>query len=195
MGTIVLQMMITVDGLAGGPDGEMDWISRDIELHQAHQTILDQSQAAILGIEACAGMAEFWTKTEHNEDAGSFFMEFAREFNDKRKIAYSHKEREINWRNTEVHIVKDDEAIKEDINLLKKEINGQMVFYGGIRLAQKLLKLRLIDEIYLDVCPVILGKGKPLFPELNQRTELELLQAAGYKTGAALLHYKVVNKT
>jgi hypothetical protein len=48
MGHIVLQMMISVDGLVSGPKGELDWITNDTQLEQAHTAALEQADATVM---------------------------------------------------------------------------------------------------------------------------------------------------
>jgi dihydrofolate reductase len=50
----------------------------------------------------------------------------------------------------------------------------------------------LLDEIHLDVCPVILGVGQPLFTDLTHRTHLRLRETVTYDSGATMMHYEVV---
>ena len=43
MGRIILQMMISVDGMLSGPGGELDWIADDEQLERAHKATLEQA--------------------------------------------------------------------------------------------------------------------------------------------------------
>ena len=46
MGSIILQMMISVDGMVDGPRrGELDWIAKDEPLNQDHKARLEQATA------------------------------------------------------------------------------------------------------------------------------------------------------
>jgi dihydrofolate reductase len=50
----------------------------------------------------------------------------------------------------------------------------------------------LVDEIRLVVQPILLGCGKPLFKDLNERHALTLLAARPLKAGAVTLSYSVL---
>ncbi len=57
------------------------------------------------------------------------------------------------------------------------------------------LNLNLIDEYRLAVHPVIIGKGKPLFQNIEDKHKLTLINAKGYKSGVTLLTYKTERTT
>jgi dihydrofolate reductase len=52
------------------------------------------------------------------------------------------------------------------------------------------MKLDLIDEYQLCVHPVIVGKGLPLFENINDRTVFKLLKTKVFNSGAIILYYK-----
>jgi len=88
--------------------------------------------------------------------------------------------------------VKDDKALVEDVERLKRETEGTIICYGGVRFARTLVQQDLLDDIHLDVCPVILGVGQPLFTDLTHRTHLRLRETVPYDSGATMMHYEVV---
>jgi len=48
---------------------------------------------------------------------------------------------------------------------------------------------RSIDECRLNVNPVVLGKGIPLFAEFKDTLKLQLVHAKPYDSGVVGLHY------
>jgi dihydrofolate reductase len=97
----------------------------------------------------------------------------------------------VDWRNTRVHAVNDDRALVEDVQRLKRETQGTIISYGEVRFARSLLRLNLLDELHLDVCPVILGEGQALFTSPVQRKNLRLRNSARYESGAMMMQYEV----
>jgi dihydrofolate reductase len=79
---------------------------------------------------------------------------------------------------------------KEALQLLK-DFEEVVVAGGGI-LDSSFLADNLIDEIYLDVEPIILGRGIGLFSEGNFETRLELMGIKNISKNEVQLHYKVV---
>jgi len=191
MGRVLLQMMMSVDGMVSGPQGELDWIANDEPLNQDHLAMLQQADAVILGARAYS-MSSFWMAAEHDEEATPIIRDLGRAINRIPKIVYSHLDMPVDWQGTRVHVVADDNALVEDVRRLKQETKGTIISYGGVRFARSLVQHDLLDDIHLDVCPVILGVGQPLFTDLTHRTKLRLREAVTYDSGTTMVHYEVV---
>jgi riboflavin biosynthesis pyrimidine reductase len=191
MGRITLQMMISVDGMVSGPGGELDWITNDEALQQDHLSRLEQADLVLLGAGVYPEMSSYWMAAEHDEKAEPSIRNTGRAMNEVPKIVYSHKDMPLDWRNAKVHVVKDDSALAEDVLRLKQETESAIVIYGGVRLARTFVKRNLLDEVHLDVCPVILGLGQPLLTGLTHRTDLRLRETVTYDSGTTMMHYEV----
>ena len=62
---------------------------------------------------------------------------------------------------------------------------------GGPQIIASFLKQETIDEIIITIIPVLLGKGIPLFKNVEKETKLELIKTE--KFGQLVdLHYKVL---
>lgn len=80
--------------------------------------------------------------------------------------------------------------IEEKVLEIKEQTGKNIWLYGGAKLASTFLNLDLIDEYRLVVHPVILGKGKPLFQNIEDKHKLALTDMKSYKSGVTLLAYK-----
>jgi dihydrofolate reductase len=65
---------------------------------------------------------------------------------------------------------------------------------GGGILARSLFEADLIDEIGINVHPVLLGSGVPLFHEMTKQIDLELVKVQELKNGCVVLTYNVSHK-
>jgi dihydrofolate reductase len=65
-----------------------------------------------------------------------------------------------------------------------------MVLWGSISLAQTLMRANLVDEYHIQICPALVGGGRPLFPEMDQYAKLELIDFKRYDSGMMLLRYR-----
>ncbi len=63
--------------------------------------------------------------------------------------------------------------------------------HGWRELAKSLVDADLIDEIGLNIHPVLLSKGVPLFFLMNHEIQLQLLECRRLKTGCVLVRYAV----
>jgi len=184
-------MMITVDGMVSGPDGNLDWIALDPGIMQDHLERLEQASAVVLGGASYPGMREVWAATAEDENADEASRAIGRAMNHTPIISYGQEDKPTDG-DDKVQVIKSDEELVEAIKRLKEETDGTLVSYGGVRFARSLVRLGLIDELHLDVCPIILGKGQPLFTDLTQTTKLHLVKSVTHESGATEMHYEVV---
>jgi dihydrofolate reductase len=85
------------------------------------------------------------------------------------------------------------EKTGEFVRNLKTQAGKDIWLMGGGELAKSLLAENLVDEISLNVHPVLLGAGIPLFPGLSKQIDLELLECKAHQNGCVQLTYRVKN--
>jgi dihydrofolate reductase len=56
---------------------------------------------------------------------------------------------------------------------------------------KSLFEANLIDEVDLAIHPLLLGSGIPLFHEMQQQIDLELIESKSRKNGCVLVSYRV----
>ena len=88
-----------------------------------------------------------------------------------------------------VQVVNDDAVAY--LRALKAADGKGICVMGGGLLAQALFAADLIDEIGVNVHPVLLGSGIPLFGELSRQIDLELVESKVLKNGCVYLLYRV----
>ncbi|HET8783226.1 MAG TPA: dihydrofolate reductase family protein [Pyrinomonadaceae bacterium] len=91
-----------------------------------------------------------------------------------------------------VNIVSEDAA--DFVRKLKKEKGKDICLMGGGVLARSLFEADLIDEIGINVHPVLLGSGIPLFHEMTKQINLKLIKCQELKNGCVVLTYRVKHK-
>jgi dihydrofolate reductase len=90
------------------------------------------------------------------------------------------------------------EIVNNGVALVRKlkDADGKDIYImGGSTLAATLFKADLIDEISVNVHPVLLGAGVPLVSRLSKRVKLELVTSETWKNGCVLLTYRVKRST
>ncbi len=77
-----------------------------------------------------------------------------------------------------------------DIEKLKKSGDADLKVWGSSKLVQSLLKHDLVDELWLNVHPIILGKGKKLFNDDAFPATFTLVESLVTTSGVIMANYK-----
>jgi dihydrofolate reductase len=88
-----------------------------------------------------------------------------------------------------VQLVKED-AARFVAGLKAAKGKGICVMGGGV-LARALFEAELIDEVGVNVQPVLLGAGVPMFPESERAVELERVACEPLQGGCVYMLYRV----
>jgi dihydrofolate reductase len=68
----------------------------------------------------------------------------------------------------------------DEVHRLKAEAGNDMVVWGSLTLSDSLMREGLVDEYRLQVCPVVLGRGKRLFEDGLPAQQLTHLETTTY---------------
>ena len=170
MRKIILQVAVSLDGFIEGPNGEIDWCFTDQDyglkdfFKQIDTTFMGRKTYELIlqmGDEATAGFPKF------------------------KQYIFS----------TTLNEVKDSTVVKgniqSEVQKIKNERGKDIWLFGGGELTSSLMNLKLVDEIWLAVHPVILTGGKSTFPNLKEMVNLKLLDTKTYSTGLVFLKYSI----
>ncbi len=171
---------VSLDGYVNDRAGSIDWTEPDDELHQFHNDRYREIEISLHGRRLYQLMAGHWPHVPAT--ASRIEREFGLLWTDKPKVVFSRTLTEVDWNSTLVR----DNAV-EEIRRLKAGGDGVMEV-GGASLAASLIPHGLIDEYQLFVYPVVLGGGTPLFPPLDKRIQLRLVDTRQFNT-ATMLRY------
>lgn len=83
------------------------------------------------------------------------------------------------------------ESPKHALKILGKEGFKEALVAGGGKINSSFMKEGLVDEIYLDVEPLIFGKGIKLFADEDFEAKLELMETKMFSKNEIQLHYRV----
>jgi len=87
------------------------------------------------------------------------------------------------------------ELVREDavgfVRALRQAPGGDIILMGGGELAAALIAGGTVDEIGLNVHPLLLGGGVQMFPAIGGRVPLKLLEARSIAADCVLLSYEV----
>ena len=79
------------------------------------------------------------------------------------------------------------------VKRLKAEEGKDIIVMGGSEIGKSLFEAGLIDEFGVNIHPVLLGSGIPLFGQMDRRIELELRDCKRLKNGCVVLTYDVIH--
>ena len=171
MRKLILGLAVSLDGFIEGPNGEYDWCFTDQDY----------------------GMSEFFKRVDTTfmgrktyELALAMESEAPAGFPKMKEYVFSNS---LTNAKEGVVLVRGD--IKREVEKIKKEKGRGIWLFGGAELISLLMNLELVDEIILAVHPVILGSGKALFKQIEERTWLTLTDHKIYPNGLVFLTYTV----
>jgi dihydrofolate reductase len=132
-------------------------------------------------------MLPYWLGVASNPQAPADQRALAQAVNRLRPILVSDREEPVPWANAELLVVHEDDQLASAVRREKEKPGKDLGVPGGIRTAQTLVRLGLVDEYVLTVHPVALGTGKRVF---TGKTGLELIDAKTYRSGVVRARYR-----
>jgi dihydrofolate reductase len=181
-GRIIHFVHQSADGYIEGPKGEFDWPAMGRELSDYSHDLTGRADAFLYGRKVWELMAGYWPRAEeisHDEHD----LRFAPVWRSTPKVVVSRTLKEAGW-NT--RIIGEDCATQ--LTALK-DSGTTLLLVGGSELAAALTGHGLIDEYQIVVHPVVLGGGKPVFRDGDQRIGLRLEESRVLDSSTVLLRY------
>lgn len=178
MGTLFWQMMVTADGFAEGPTGDLDWHVVDADFERYVAAMLDAIDGILLGRVTYEGFAEYWPTATDPEAAM---------MNRLPKYVFSRTLAGAGWENT--RLISTDAAT--EIRRLKEEASKPLALFGSPTFASAVLSMGLIDELRIFVNPVVLGAGRPMVRGERERFPLRLERSEPFASGLVCLYYRL----
>ena len=186
MRKIILLMHTSLDGFTATEDGGMDWINLSDELFSDVGKFTESADAALYGRKTYEMMEGYWPGAGKEPNASAHTKEHSAWYNRVTKYVVS-RGRPTTGDKAEVI----GKNLVEDVHRIKSQPGKNILMIGSPSSAQALLNEGLIDEMWLNVNPVVLGKGIAFYPQSNGRIPLVLTQSKIYDIGVAGLHYSL----
>ncbi len=164
----------SLDNFIARPDGSVDWLMWSDEVAAFTGDFMKTVDVILMGRKTYEVALSFGGG-EDNIDSGVKTYVFSRTMKDSPQKG--------------VQIISENAA--EFVRDLKNQDGKDICVMGGGDFAKTLFEADLIDEIGFNIHPVLLGKGVPLFLEMNRQIDLELIDCRQFKTGCVLVTYRV----
>ena len=161
----------TLDNYIAGKNDEIDWIRHTREVEEIMRDYWKRIDTVILGRRTY----EIAMKSSGGGGSGTKTYVCSRTL---KKVP-----------NKKVELSSDAVSL---VKRLKSEEGKDIIVMGGSLIGKSLFEAGLIDELGVNIHPVLLGSGIPLFAEMKKQVNLELLECKPLKNGCVVLTYRVI---
>jgi dihydrofolate reductase len=188
MRKIISFMHLSLDGFVAGLNGEMDWIKVDEEIFDYVGIRISKGDTALYGRVTYQMMENYWPNAGKKPNATRHEVEHSKWYHTVHKIVLSKTIKDANLPNTT--IISDN--LSDRINEIKQSPDGgnkDILLFGSPAATHSLMQLNLIDGYWLFLNPIILGRGIPLFANINEKIKLKLVTTRQFACGVTELNY------
>jgi dihydrofolate reductase len=168
---------VTLDGFMAGPNNDLDFMAQDPKLADEFTTELRAvADTIIFGRKSFDPAGAHWTAADG---------ELADWMNSTPKVILSTDPGfDVGaWANSSVATDLDQ------IRRLKASTGGAVVAFGGVQTLRTLISAGLVDQYWLKINPVAVGRGGSMFSDLTEQRRLTLQSARPYPSGTLATVY------
>jgi dihydrofolate reductase len=172
MRKIILCVAISLDGFIEGPNGEYDWCFTDQDY----------------------GMKDFMNRVDtifYGRKCYEMMMGFdhggPNPYAEMKHVVFSNT---LNKPYEGTDLISGEFA--EKVMDLKKQPGKDIWLFGGAEITTTFINRNLLDEMVLAVHPILLGAGKLLFNNIENRGHFSLVNTIQYSSGLVTLSYEAV---
>ncbi len=164
-------MGVSANGYIAKPDGNSEWTSKE-DLNGFYENS-KKAGNIVMG------------KNTYGEAFKHGYFPFPGALN----IVLTHKPIKNKWGE---NVIIADKTPTEVLKMLKEKGFTAAFLAGGGFLNSSFMKNGLIDEIYLDIEPLVFGRGIKIFADADFEFELKLLEINKLNADTIQLHYQVL---
>jgi dihydrofolate reductase len=173
------------------PDGFADsqYVIVDAEYYDFTHGLLSDTKTIAFGRKTFELFQDRWPARLENKDTPEWQATMARALNDNQKVVFSSTLKTTTWNNST--IIQKVEAHCMDV--YKQEDKGGLLTIGSLALVATLVEMKLIDDFYFCIQPLIAGSGNVrLFDKIKLDTcrPLEYVDSKQLKSGVHIVHYR-----
>jgi dihydrofolate reductase len=179
MRTVTAGLLISLDGVVESPDiwGWSQFMND--EMSEAIVAGIAQADAILLGRRTYQEFAELWPSQGSDVPMADFL-------NHSPKYVVSATLDRLEWQ--PATLIKGNLAAA--IMTLKQQSGKNILVPGSPTLVRSLLRDGLLDELSLNMCPVVVGSGMRLFDEITYQVNLKLIDSRILSNGVLWVTYR-----
>ncbi len=175
MRRVIYGCACSLDGFLAAADGSVDWLHWSDDVNRFMAEYWPTTDTLVMG-----------RKTWEVAQAGST-TETDSAMSGVKSYVFSRTLERID--RPGVELVREDAG--EFVRALKKRKGKNITVFGGGNFARSLFEADVIDEVGLNVHPILLGSGIPVFLDPRRRLNLELTESRQLHGGCLLVNYRV----
>ena len=169
MKKIILFIASSLDGYVARENGDIDWLPQNTA--SGYDEFYKSIDTVIMGKKTYDQILTF----------GDY------PYKDKKSYVFTRNNNHSKDENTEfVHDV--DKLVKDIIS----NSGTNIWLVGGAEIISAFVNFGFVDVIIISIIPIVLGKGIPLFKNIQKETKLELIKTTDYDA-LVELHYKILH--
>ncbi len=178
MRKIVAGLFISLDGVVESPEKWAFQYGND-EVWKGIAAGVAQADAVLLGRRTYQEFAKVWPNQGSDKPMAAFL-------NNSPKYVLSATLETLEWANSS-RITGD---LAGALTKLKQQPGKNIQIPGSPTLVRSLLRDGLLDELSLNVCPIVIGSGMRLFDEMTHQVRLKLVESTTFSTGVLGMTYQ-----
>jgi dihydrofolate reductase len=185
MRTVTYGGAVSLDGFLAGVDGAIDWLHFSKDVQAVMKDYWKDVDTILMGRKT------YEVAAAQGREAGK------KPKKAKRSTAKGAMQTYVFSRT--LHAIDDPgvELVASDavgfVRELKRRPGKGICLMGGGELAQSLLAADLVDQIGLNIHPILLGSGIPTFRDSGHRVKLTLTECRPIEGGCILAYYQVLH--
>jgi dihydrofolate reductase len=185
MRRLVLIVHTSLNGYVAGPQGELS----DFDPGEANlafvASLTDTADAAMFGRVSFELLEAHWPFVKDQPDASPAAKKYSSWYATAQKIIIS---KTLDIQGPSISIIR--ENLKDSIEKIKASSGKDILIFGSPSLAQHLMEENLIDQYWIFINPVILGKGIQLYPKGSDLKKFTLVKQEVFPNGEIALCYE-----
>jgi dihydrofolate reductase len=174
---------VSLDGFLAGADGSIDWLHFSKDVQQVMTDYWKDVDTMLMGRKTYLASVALGRQSTKKPARNPKRKEPA-----MRTYVFSRTLKSIDDPAVELVAAEAAEFVRD----LKRRPGKGICLMGGGELAQTLLAAGLVDEIGLNIHPILLGTGIPAFRDPGYRVRLTLTECRQLEGGCTFASYKVL---
>ena len=190
MRKIIFLMHMSLDGFVGRPDGNIDFVEAGGDIGADAYSLHPYTDTAIYGRNTFKIMDDYWPQALNDPETTDGERSHAQWYANITKYVISTTMADPE--DEKIVVIRDN--LKEEFAKIKAQPGKDIWLLGSPSVAQAMLQAKLVDEIRLNVNPVIIGAGIPLFANQEKQLNLKLIGTKNFESGVVQLRYIPVSE-